>query len=164
LLQPVDSIKILGVYFTHDLKWNCHLDYVYKKSNKASYLVKLLHRRGVTGHLLYSICNALIFSHLSYCWPVFCYVSNRQLQKFSSLKSKLQKLHRVPVNISLRTRLNEQCIRLAKQISKLEDHPLEECFERNVIFSSMSFRHIKKILPLRAKRETLRNSFTKFAS
>jgi hypothetical protein len=65
-LTPVESIKILGVHFTADLKWSLHLDFVYKKCARASYLIKLLHQRGVSGRLLHSICNSLVFSHLTY--------------------------------------------------------------------------------------------------
>jgi hypothetical protein len=164
LLSPVESMKILGVHFTADLKWSLHLDFVYKKCARASYLIKLLHQRGLSGRFLHSICNSLVFSHLTYCWPVLCDCSNLLLKRFVALDNRLQKLHLVPADdANLRSSLDRQCFRLARKISQLEGHPLTECFERSHSISGMSLRSKKKFMPLRAKSEKLRNSFTRFA-
>ena len=36
-LPQVDSLRLLGVTFTQDLKWNLHIDNVLKKANKHIY-------------------------------------------------------------------------------------------------------------------------------
>jgi hypothetical protein len=163
-VPQVYSIKILGIWFSSDLKWTLHLDHVYKKCSRASYIIKLLHNYGVSGQVLRTVCDALVFSHLTYCWPTFCDCSNYELQKFVLLERRLLKLCRmsfIPGN--LRTRLDLQCSRLVKKISAFAGHPLVECFEQNCSTSTIELRHRRKFLPLRAKTSLLRNSFTKFA-
>jgi hypothetical protein len=157
-LAPVESVKILGVWFTCDLKWSMHLNYVYKKCARASYLIKLLCNRGVKGTFLRTISNSLVFS------PVFCDVNNMDLKKFIALEARIQLLCRSSTNpINLRTRLDAQCIRLAKKISSLHGHPLEECFQINKYESAIVLRKQRKFVPLRAKKCMLFKSFTRFA-
>jgi hypothetical protein len=68
------SITILGIWLSSDLKWKTHLEYkVYKKCAKAAYLIKMLKNCGLKGSSLWHICEALVFSHLAYCWPVLCH-------------------------------------------------------------------------------------------
>jgi hypothetical protein len=163
-LSPVKSIKILGVSFTSDLKWNTHLLYVYKKCARAAYFIKLLHTRGVKGSLLRSACSALVFSHLTYCWPVFCECLLRDLRPLLNLEKRLSKLCNHPIyDEGLKSYLDNQCVRLARRISKLDGHPLEECFLRNPSVSTMQLRNTKKFVPLPAKYAAFKNSFTKFA-
>jgi hypothetical protein len=163
-VTQVSSIKILGVWFTSDLKWTLHLDYTYKKCARASFFIKMLYNRGVRGHLLRTICDSLVFSHLTYCWPVICNCTNLALKRFILLDSRMMKLCRSSYNTSaLRSRLDRQCSRLAKKICGHEGHPLEMCFERNVSSSTMILRKHKKFHPVYARKTMLRNSFTKFA-
>ena len=163
-LYPSSNIKVLGVWFSSDLKWNIHLDFVFKKSARASYLIKLLHNRGVKGAFLKSLCESLVFSHLTYCWPILCDSTDRDLLRFVSLEKRMTKLCRTPTTSQgLRTRLDNQCVSLANKIRIHEGHPLEACFQRNPSTCPLRLRKTKKFLPLSARKARLRNSFTKFA-
>jgi hypothetical protein len=163
-LSPETSIKILGVWFTSDLKWSKHLHYVYKKCARAAYFIKLLQIRGLKGSLLRSACNALVFSHLTYCWPVFCECLLGDLRPLLNLEKRLSKLCNCPIYTEgLKTSLDSQCVRLAEKIYKVDGHPLEECFSRNPSITTMHLRNKNKFVPLPSKYVALRNSFTKFA-
>jgi hypothetical protein len=162
-LLPLNSVKILGVWFTSDLKWTTHLQYVYKKCARASYLIKLLHSHGVRGGLLWNASEALVFSHLVYCYPVFCDCSTSALTRFNSLYKRMSLLCKVHTPIDLRSRLEKQCHQLAKLISSHPGHPLEECFAIRHNTSNINLRKASKFIPLSSKGCKLKNSFTKFA-
>ena len=36
-MERVKSFKLLGMYISHDLTWDTHIDHVVKKSNKRLY-------------------------------------------------------------------------------------------------------------------------------
>ena len=55
--EQVSTAKILGVTFTHDFKWNDHIDNISAKAAKHLYLLRELRRAGVS-------CNDLV---LFYC-------------------------------------------------------------------------------------------------
>jgi hypothetical protein len=163
-LLPETNLKILGVWFSSDLKWRTHLQYLYKKCARASYLVKMLYLRGIKGVMLRSICEALVYSHLMYCWPVFCDSNLGDLNPILNLEKRLSKLCNSPINAhGLRAHLDTQCERLALRISKIDGHPLEECFLQNPSISSVQLRRKRKFVPLKAKYAQLRNSFSKFS-
>jgi len=162
-LTPENSIKILGVWFTSNLKWTVHLDYAFQKCSKAAYFMKLLHKKGIRGVFLHKICNSLVFSHLTYCWPVFCDCTNGELKRFVALENRLCKLSGISSPSNLRIRMDIQCVNLANKIKQHGGHPLEECFTRRVCSSSMDLRVKKKFEPIRSRYALFRNSFTKFA-
>lgn len=163
-LSPVTRVKILGVWFTEDLKWDYHCDYVYNKCARSSHLVRLLRLKGCRGPFLSHICDSLVLSHLVYCWPVFCDCNNKNLSKFLSLQRRLAALcGNSSLWGDLRSRLDHQCINLARSISRIEDHPLQECFQRRTSHHSMVLRNQSQFLPLPAKKAALKKSFTKFA-
>ena len=162
-LPAVSSIKILGVWFCSSLKWSIHLSYIYKKCAKASFFIKLLYLWGLRGTALWNVCMALVFSHLAYCWPVFCDASIADMKPFLSLEKRLLKLCSLSRVEPLRTRLDMQCIKLAKRISNCPGHPLEECFRKNPSVSTMCLRKPRKFLPLTASSNILYKSFTRFA-
>jgi hypothetical protein len=163
-IHPEECIKILGVFFTSDLGWNTHLNQAFRKAARASYLIKLLHKCGVKDSFLWTIAQSLVFSHLSYCWPVICDCTLKDLNPFILLEKRIAKICNVHLESSLKSRLDSQCVRLAKKISSCSNqHPLEECFQRNPSTCPRNLRKTKRLLPLFSRRARLRNSFTKFA-
>jgi hypothetical protein len=164
LVKAEESVKILGIWFSSNLKWSVHLDHVFRKCAKASYFIKLLFTRGISGHLLRSASESLVLSHLVYCWPVLCDCTNADLRRFNHLMQRLHKLCRIPItSADLRNHLDQQCVRLARRIKNSKEHPLEECFMRSESTFSMVLRNKKTFLPLPATKAGLRRSFTKFA-
>ena len=41
--ERVSTYKILGVFIDRDLTWNNHVDYIYKKTCKKLYSLRILH-------------------------------------------------------------------------------------------------------------------------
>ena len=47
MIERVTSYKILGVFMDSDLKWNSHVEYIFKKACKKLYSLRVLRRAGV---------------------------------------------------------------------------------------------------------------------
>lgn len=139
------------------------MNYVLKKCLRASYLIKLLYLNGIYGQPLWNIAEGLVFSHIAYCWPVFCDASASDFKPFIALDKRLSILCKQANKTTLKDRLNNQCMKLAKRISNTPGHPLEECFAINTSTNAMVLRKIHKFRPLKAHSNLLSNSFTKFA-
>ena len=50
-----DRVMLLGVVISSDLKWNSHIDYVYKKAAKRLYGLRLLKRNSLPADVLLSL-------------------------------------------------------------------------------------------------------------
>ena len=46
-IERVSCYKLLGVYISDNLKWNNHVDYIYKKACKRLYSLRVLYRAGI---------------------------------------------------------------------------------------------------------------------
>ena len=55
VIDTVSEAKLLGVAISSDLKWNCHIDYVYKKAAKRLYGLRLLKRNALHADVLLSV-------------------------------------------------------------------------------------------------------------
>ena len=47
VVERVNNYKLLGVQLSEDLKWNKHVEYIYKKACKKLYSLRVLRRAGV---------------------------------------------------------------------------------------------------------------------
>ena len=47
VVEKATNYKLLGVQLSDDLKWNNHVDYIYKKASKKLYSLLVLRRAGV---------------------------------------------------------------------------------------------------------------------
>lgn len=91
--KPLDAIKILGVMFDRQLKWNIHASKVVKKCSSMSYSLRLLnnilprklHRQVIFSHFI---------SHLMYASPIWAScLTQRDSNKLSSSLNKVLRLH-----------------------------------------------------------------------
>ena len=74
-LESVSSLKILGCFFSRDLKWNLFIDYIIKKASKRIYLILCLKRAGCPADVMYMSFCAFIRPILLYAYPVWCNLS-----------------------------------------------------------------------------------------
>ena len=47
VVERVNNYKLLGVQLSEDLKWNKHVEYIYKKACQKLYSLRVLRRAGV---------------------------------------------------------------------------------------------------------------------
>ena len=72
LVKRVNELKLLGVEFSSNAKWDPQIKFIYKRCCRAMYIVSKLRKSGSSVEVLWVVYNACVFSIMSYCWPVFC--------------------------------------------------------------------------------------------
>jgi len=70
-VQRVTCLKLLGVIFENNFKFNMHDDSLLKQCSQCVYLLKLLRSQGMSSEHLHQVVTALIISRLHYALPVW---------------------------------------------------------------------------------------------
>ena len=65
-IERVDTFKLLGVFVSHDLKWNCHVSYICRKVNSRLHFLRQLKRAAVS-------CNDMLQFYVGVIRPVLEY-------------------------------------------------------------------------------------------
>ena len=85
------QIKILGLTYTDNLKWDTHVDNIIKKASRQIYILKKL-RPYVCPSLLVQIYNAIILSSLEYCAPVMVGINMKNSEKLERIRRRCHRL------------------------------------------------------------------------
>lgn len=86
-LDMVDSVSILGVYFSRHLTWNVHVDILYSKMSSAIGVLARM-RSLLPTKVKIMIYNALVLSLLQYCSLVWCTTGVTNLRKLHLLQKR----------------------------------------------------------------------------
>ena len=71
MIERVTSYKILGVFMDSDLKWNSHVEYIFKKACKKLYSLRVLRRAGVNHTNILKVYLTTVIPVLEYAVPVW---------------------------------------------------------------------------------------------
>ena len=86
-----DHVRMLGVIFTTDLKWNTHFDSIVKCASKRLYALRIL-RPIFDRDQLKIIYQSLILSLREYCSPLFAALSIRNVELLRKLQRRSHRL------------------------------------------------------------------------
>jgi len=93
LISNSDNIKVLGVHFQSNLKWNTQVNKVIKKVNSLSYSVRVLNLI-LNRKQHKNIINLHVISQLTYAMPIWSgSISFNDNRSLSSLLFKIIRLH-----------------------------------------------------------------------
>ena len=70
-IERVESVKLLGVIFKYNLKFNDHVTAILSQCSQRLYLLKLLKKQGLCEIKINIIYNSLVVSRLSYALPAW---------------------------------------------------------------------------------------------
>ena len=70
-IERVESIKLLGVFFSSNLSWNLHVAFLLSKVSKRFFIIHQLVKIGVTSSEIITIYCSIIRSVLEYACPVW---------------------------------------------------------------------------------------------
>ena len=71
LNYTVSGAKLLGIIIQDDLKWDCHVEHITKKTSKRLYYIRELKRAGLPSDELVRIYISLVRSVLEYACQVW---------------------------------------------------------------------------------------------
>ena len=142
--EQVSNVKILGVTFRQDLKWNDHSDNITTKATKRLYLLGELKRAGVS-------CNDLVLFYCSTIKSVleyFCMIFHRSLPRY--LSEDLECIQKRAMRISLPDYKHRDALKRAN---------IDTLYHRREI-SHTNENKLAMLLPPRSKCRKLRNNRT----
>ena len=154
----VTELKILGVHFTSDLKWNRHFEFVNTVASRRLYALRIL--KPLLDHqTLVHVYKGLILSIIEYCSPLFVGMSAQN----ASILEKIQRRAHVIIcgesrccqcisfpNLEERRKIAS--IKLLLKICNFPSHPLHELCPKKSLRS-------KKFIQPQSVTSRRRNSF-----
>ena len=81
-IEQVDHIKILGVVFNSTTKWDDQFKAIWIKCCRSFSIVRRLWIDGCPAHIVQLAYMGLVFSNISFCWPVICDLPINLFNKF----------------------------------------------------------------------------------
>jgi len=161
-IEQIDCIKILGVYFTSDLRWDVQFAKLYAKCCRSMSFVRRLRNNNNRGEVVWQAFVSLVLCHITFCWSIICDVSVKNFQKLDRLYRLAIRWSNVQGKPHLRDFLDKMCIKLIKKISgNPHIHPLVEFF--TVRDPARVVRRSRKLLSQRRSSSLYNGSFVKYS-
>ncbi|MEL7308254.1 MAG: reverse transcriptase family protein, partial [Pseudomonadota bacterium] len=159
-LPEVDELKLLGVTFSSNLKWNTHVNSIVAKASRRIFIVRNLKRSDCSPALIFRAYVAFIRSVLLYAYSSFCNLSFYLQDLLVKVEKRVLRIIDSDVDFpDLLTVADRSCFNFLRSIEKCENHPLRimfECQHRTQTRSSNVFR------PPLCKTKRFHNSFIKY--
>ena len=128
IIELVDTIKLLGLHFKFDMKWDNHIDNLCNRAYKLIFMLIRVKEFNNSKSLLCTLYYSFIRSLLTYSFPAFCNLSNTLMNKLL----KVEKRASIIIGKVPDTQLNEFCNRLCSNLFKKtltdDHHPLRSLF------------------------------------
>jgi len=161
-LPIVDNLKILGVTFSSNLKWNTHLNDVIRKASQRIFILRNLKRSSCPPKLIFNSYVVFIRSVLLYAFPCFCNIPSYLRKKMTSIEKRAQKIindddvRKEPFIFDV---ADDMCQSFFEKVVMNVNHPLRAVFTE----STTSSRAPCSIRPPFAKSKRFYNSFIKYS-
>lgn len=161
VVDIVDHVKILGMIFSADLRWDRQFSLLYRKCCSAMSCVKKVKTTCCNGNIVWQAFMGLVYCHLTYSWPIICDLNQNHFKKLERMYNLATRWSNHLDEPRLRDRLDKTCHKLVNKIAANVDiHPLSQFFvTRN---NPHLVRHSRVLLPLKRSNAMYRNSFVKF--
>jgi len=88
-IEQVQSVKLLGVYFSDTLRFDEHVKYILTICGQRLYLLKTLRGQGLSRFHLNTVFQSLVLSRLAYALPAWgSFLMQHQIKKIDSFLSR----------------------------------------------------------------------------
>lgn len=163
VIDEVQCVRILGVDFSNDLRWDHQFDNLFKKCCRSMSLVKRLKYNCNRNTIIWKAYMGTVYCHIVYCWPVICDIELNKFKKLEHLDCVARRWCNVTDKPSLRNMLDKSCIKLVKKIAIAKDgHPLAEHFQ--IRSNPRGVRKSRTLFPLKRRAAFYNKSFVKFST
>ena len=131
-LPIVSSVKLLGVLFSNDLRWNVHVDALCKRACKRIFVLRNLKRSGADSSSLVTLYTAIIRPILLYGFVCFCNAPEVVLSKLKRVENRVLRMIGPTDKNGLKGLIpfaEDLCVSLFEKIKSDLSHPLRVLFE-----------------------------------
>ena len=87
-IENVNTYKLLGVHISSDLKLNCHVEYITRKTNKRLYSIGILKHNGAPQIQLVKVYVSLIRPILEYAVPAWQNIPDHLQEKIEKVQKR----------------------------------------------------------------------------
>ena len=159
-LPEVDQLKLLGVTFCSNLKWNYHVQNIVAKASKRIFIIRNLKRAGCPPGLIFRAYVAFIRSVLLYAYPSFCNLSLYLQNLLVNVEKRVLRIIHSELDVpDLLSVADRTCFNLLKGIEESPEHPLRVMFESQ---HETKTRSSNVFRPPLCKTKRFHNSFVKY--
>jgi hypothetical protein len=130
-IPTVKSVKILGVTFSEDMRWNLHVDSVIRKACRRIYVIRNLKRSGIDSCTLFHVYRSLIRSVIIYSYPCFCNAAQFLHDNMIKVEKRIFRMifGSSFYHDTLEQACSKLCMNLFNEIVKCDVHPLRPLFD-----------------------------------
>ena len=156
----VSSVKLLGVVFSDNLRWDTHIDALCRKACKRIFVLHNLKRSGADSSSLVCVYNAIIRPTLLYGFECFCNAPERAFKQLKRVENRVLRIigpDRTDLK-DLISHAEDLCVSLFEKIKADDLHPLRELFESR----NPTPRNKNPLRKPRTRTKRFGNSFIKF--
>ena len=89
--EDKQSIKLLGVFITSNLKWDFHVNYIRNKCHSRFYAIRVL-KPLLSKHDLLNVYCLFVRSLLEYCSPLFVALNDKNNRVLNSIQNRCHNL------------------------------------------------------------------------
>lgn len=159
-IPTVNSVKILGVTFSDDMRWNLHVESVIKKACRRIYVIRNLKRSGIDPCTLFQVYRSLIRSVITYAYPCFCNAAKFLHDDMNKVEKRVFRMifGSTFYHDTLEQACSKLCMNLFREIVDCEFHPLRPLF----VGRNPTPRNLSVLRPPTAKTCRFSRSFIKF--
>ena len=96
VIERVTSFTILGVFMDSDLKWNSHVEYIFKKACKKLFSLRVLRRAGVNHANILKVYLTTVRPVLEYAVPVWQSIPDYLSDVIKTVRKRALKIIQFP--------------------------------------------------------------------
>ena len=155
LLERVDSVKVLGLVLSNDLKWSKEIESRTTKCNKLAYAMKHLSYTYNSRDML-RLFTAVFVPTLSYCNPVLCNMSMNLLNQLQQICNKVSRY--TGKHFDVKNHMLNCTLRLFEDAFD-PAHPLHNIVAPHISTARRSSLRRRRLLSVRATTARFHDSF-----
>ena len=91
-VPTIPQMRILGVQFQDDLRWDAHIENICKASSRYIYVLKQLKKIGTSKAELIQVYNAIIRGVIEYSSPLFVGLTKRNSNRLEKIQKRCHRI------------------------------------------------------------------------
>jgi len=127
-IECVQTAKLLGLTFQHNLKWSEHISMSVKKASRLFYVILRLKKCGCNRKVLLQFYKSLVRPHLAYASAATSNMTQQNIKTLQKAEKRFTKIIESPCEPQIDQFLLKNSNNLKKQVLQNTQHPIRQLF------------------------------------
>ena len=163
VIGTTPTYKYLGTQINQDLDWDEQWNFISKRFNSATYLIKTMKNLGFKTEILVTVYRSYILSHIISNSPTLCSTSQKTKDEMNRMQNRVLKIIGISGEEDMRRNkiiqieelIDKHCKKVLTKILKENDHPLTTQLEHRTARTRNQFPYVIN----KCRLEKYQNSF-----